>query len=91
MNRTVADSVSVGLQAVAGLIIGAVSWTSFQVSVPEIGHWLVNALALAPILASAAAVLIHTKARRFAVLGWSIASGAIVYGYLFTLLVLIHL
>jgi hypothetical protein len=52
-----------------------VFWTWFLVSTPDIGHWFVNALVLAPILALAVAGLIHANARRFAVFGWSMVVG----------------
>ncbi|MGQ4601380.1 hypothetical protein [Nocardia sp. R6R-6] len=91
MNRVVAGRIPVAVQAVVGIIAGAVFWTVVQVATPDIGHWLVNALALAPILAAAVAAIIHAKARRFTVFGWSFLAGTLVYGYLFSLLVLINL
>ncbi|GEM29108.1 hypothetical protein NN3_01150 [Nocardia neocaledoniensis NBRC 108232] len=91
MSRTVAGTVSVWVQAVVGLVLGAMFWTAFQVATPDIGHWLVNALVLAQLLALAIAGLIQVTAPRLAVFGWSAVVGGIVYGYAFSLLVLIHL
>ncbi|MGW6725107.1 hypothetical protein ACWF9G_04300 [Nocardia sp. NPDC055029] len=90
MSRTVTETLGVWVQAVVGVVFGAMFWTGVLVRTPEIGHWLVNALVLAPSLALAFAGFIHAKVRRLAVFGWSFVGGTAVYGYLFTFLVLVH-
>ena len=79
------------LQATLGIVAGAMFWTMVQLATPGIGHWLVNALALAPLLAGAAAGVIYVSARRFVAFGWSFFVGAVVYGYLFSFVVLVHI
>ncbi|MGI5218498.1 hypothetical protein [Nocardia sp. CA-290969] len=91
MNRTVAATLWVVLQAVAGIVAGAAFWTVVQIALAYIGHWLVNALVLTPLVAAAIAAALHLRARRFAVFGWAFFAGATVYGYLFSLLVLVHI
>ncbi|MGC4960995.1 hypothetical protein ACPXCG_18210 [Gordonia sp. DT218] len=78
------------VQGLCGLPAGALWWTAF-LAVPEVGHWMINALVLAPLLAVLVAILLHTKWPLFRVFGWSLVVGTVVYGYLFTFGVLIHI
>lgn len=91
MSRTAGETLVVGMQAVVGVVLGVMLWTGVLVKIPDIGHWMVNALVLAPLPALAVAGFIHAKAPRVAVFGWSLVGGTAVYGYLFTFLVLVRL
>lgn len=78
-------------QGFCGLVIGAVLWTAFQLAVPDVGHWMVNALVLAPITLVLIALFIQSRWPSVRVFGWSMVAGAVVYGYLFSILVLANL
>ncbi|MFV9457014.1 hypothetical protein ACNJ7E_26730 [Rhodococcus sp. NM-2] len=78
------------LQGVIGFIAGCFLWT-LSLTLPVIGgHWMFNAVVVGPAIAAAVAVLIHLKARSFAVFGWAVFAGATIYGLSFTFLVLVH-
>lgn len=78
------------LQGVIGFVAGCFLWT-LSLTLPVIGgHWMFNAVVVGPAVAAAVAVLIHVKARSFAVFGSAVLAGATVYGLSFTFLVLVH-
>lgn len=78
------------LQGVIGFIAGCFLWT-FSIFLPVIGgHWMFNAVVVGPAIAAAVALLIHLKARSFAVFGWAVFAGATTYGLSFTFLVRVH-